>query len=124
MQSLVDVAMKEGAIGFSTGLLYIPGTYASTEEVIELARAAARHGGVYATHIREQGGELHASIEEAVTIGREASMPVQISHFKIKGKSDGGQLATRSSSSSSIAAKASTSSSTPIPMIVQAPDYR
>lgn len=92
MQSLVDVAMKEGAIGFSTGLLYIPGTYASTEEVIELARAAARHGGVYATHIREQGGELHASIEEAVTIGREASMPVQISHFKIKGKKRWGSI--------------------------------
>ena len=92
MQSLVDVAMKEGAIGFSTGLLYIPGTYASTEEVIELARAAARHGGVYATHIREQGAKLHDSIEEAVTIGREAGMPVQISHFKIKGKKRWGKI--------------------------------
>ena len=86
MQSLVDVAMKEGAVGLSTGLLYVPGTYADTDEVIELARAAARHGGIYATHIREQGANLHQSIEEAVTIGREANLPVQISHFKIKGK--------------------------------------
>ena len=92
MQSLVDVAMKEGAIGLSTGLLYIPGTYANTEEVIELARAAARHGGVYASHIREQADDLHASIEEAATIGREAGMPVQISHFKIKGKQRWGTI--------------------------------
>lgn len=92
MQSLVDVAMKEGAIGFSTGLLYVPGTYASTEEVVELARAAARHGGVYASHIREQGAKLHESIEEAVTVGREAGMPVQISHFKIKGKKRWGEI--------------------------------
>jgi len=92
MQSLIDVAMKEGAVGFSTGLLYVPGTYADTSEVIELAKAAARHGGIYATHIREQGAELHRSIEEAVTIGREASMPVQISHFKIKGKKRWGSI--------------------------------
>lgn len=92
MQSLVDVAMKEGAIGLSTGLLYVPGTYASTEEVVDLARAAARHGGVYASHIREQGAKLHDSIEEAVTIGREAGLPVQISHFKIKGKKRWGEI--------------------------------
>lgn len=92
MQSLVDEAMKQGAVGLSTGLLYVPGTYASTEEVIELARASARHGGIYASHIREQGAKLFESIDEAVRIGREASLPVQISHFKIKGKKRWGTI--------------------------------
>ena len=84
MESLVEQAMRDGAVGFSTGLLYVPGTYADTEEVIRLAGVAANHGGVYASHIREQAARLHESIEEAVTVGREAGMPVQISHFKVK----------------------------------------
>ena len=94
MQSLVDVAMKQGAVGFSTGLLYIPGTFANTQEVIALAQAAGRHGGIYSTHIREQGASLHKSIKEAITIGRKASIPVQISHFKIKGKKRWGTIQT------------------------------
>ena len=84
MEALVEQAMRDGAVGFSTGLLYVPGTYADTEEVVRLARAASRHGGIYASHIREQGARLHASIDEAVLVGREAGMPVQISHFKVK----------------------------------------
>jgi N-acyl-D-amino-acid deacylase len=92
MKALVDKAMKDGAVGFSTGLLYVPGTYADTEEVIALARVAARHGGVYASHIREQGGALRASIDEAVAVGREAQMPVQISHFKVKGRTRWGTI--------------------------------
>lgn len=84
MESLVNRAMRDGAVGFSTGLLYVPGTYADTAEVLALAKVAAAHGGVYASHIREQGEHLHESINEAVRIGREAGMPVQISHFKVK----------------------------------------
>ena len=92
MQALVDQAMRDGAVGFSTGLLYVPGTYATTEEVISLAEVAAQHGGVYASHIREQGAKLHDSIDEAVRVGREANMPVQISHFKIKGPKRWGSI--------------------------------
>jgi len=92
MQGLVDKAMQDGAVGFSTGLLYVPGTYATTKEVVELAKVASRHGGVYASHIREQGASLHDSISEAAQVGREANMPVQISHFKIKGPSRWGSI--------------------------------
>jgi N-acyl-D-amino-acid deacylase len=92
MKTLVEMAMKDGAVGFSTGLLYVPGTYADTEEVISLARVASRHGGVYASHIREQGAELHKSIDEAVAVGREARIPVQISHFKVKGRTRWGTI--------------------------------
>jgi N-acyl-D-amino-acid deacylase len=92
MQEIVGQAMRDGAVGFSTGLLYVPGTYAETEEVVSLAAVASRHGGVYATHMREQGAKLHDSIHEAVRIGREANMPVQISHFKIKGPARWGRI--------------------------------
>jgi N-acyl-D-amino-acid deacylase len=92
MQALVDQAMQDGAVGLSTGLLYVPGTYAKTEEVISLAQVASRHGGVYASHMREQGAKLHESIDETVRIGREANMPVQISHFKLKGPARWGAI--------------------------------
>lgn len=92
MQALVEKAMNDGAVGFSTGLLYVPGTYADTDEVISLADVAARYRGVYASHIREQGAELHTSIDEAVEVGREAGMPVQISHFKVKGRTRWGSI--------------------------------
>ena len=94
MRAMVDKAMQDGAVGFSTGLLYVPGTYASTEEVVELAKVAAGHGGVYASHIREQGAKLNESISEAVHIGREAGMPVQISHLKVKGPKRWGSIGT------------------------------
>ena len=92
MQALVDKAMQDGAVGFSTGLLYVPGTYATTEEVISLAKVASGYGGVYASHMREQGAMLHESISEAVRIGREADMPVQISHLKVKGRTRWGTI--------------------------------
>lgn len=92
MQALVDKAMQDGAVGFSTGLLYVPGTYATTEEVISLAKVASGYGGVYASHIREQGAMLHESISEAVRVGREAKMPVQISHLKVKGRTRWGTI--------------------------------
>ena len=94
MKGLVDRAMRDGAVGFSTGLLYVPGTYAETSEVIELAKVASQYGGVYTTHMREQGAKLHESITEAITIGVEAGMPVQISHLKVKGPSRWGTIGT------------------------------
>ncbi len=90
MQTIIDRAMRDGAVGFSTGLLYVPGTYADTGEVVQLAQAAARHRGVYASHIRDQGRKLLESIDEAATVGREAGMPVQISHFKVYTRRDWG----------------------------------
>lgn len=86
MQGLVEKAMRDGAVGFSTGLIYIPGTYSDTEEVVALAKAAARHGGTYASHMRDEGAHVLDAITEAVTVGREAGMPVQLSHFKIDNK--------------------------------------
>ncbi len=92
MKDLVARAMDDGAVGFSTGLLYVPGTYAETSEVIELAKMAARFGGVYASHIRDQGDKLLDSIREAAEVGRAAGMPVQISHLKVKGRNLWGSI--------------------------------
>ncbi|MBM3725469.1 MAG: D-aminoacylase [Acidobacteria bacterium] len=83
MRALIDQAMRDGAAGFSTGLIYIPGTYSNTAEVVSLAAAAARHGGVYASHMRDEGEHVLQAIEEAVRVGRENAMRVQLSHFKI-----------------------------------------
>ena len=83
MQSLVDRAMRDGAVGFSTGLEYIPGTYSNTAEVVALARAAAAHGGVYTSHMRDEGIHEIEAITEAVNVGKEAGMTVEISHLKI-----------------------------------------
>jgi len=85
MESMVDEAMRDGAVGLSTGLIYIPGTYTETEEIIALAKAAARHGGLYVSHMRSEGEEIFSAIDEALRIGREANCPVQISHFKVRG---------------------------------------
>jgi N-acyl-D-amino-acid deacylase len=87
MQSLVDRAMREGAVGFSTGLEYVPGTYSNTAEVVALAKAAAAHGGVYTSHMRDEGIHEIAAITEAVNVGEEAGMPVEISHLKIDRRS-------------------------------------
>jgi len=86
MEGLVARAMQAGAVGFSTGLIYIPGTYSKTSEVVALAKVAAQHGGVYASHIRNEGDSVLFAIREAIHIGREANMPVEISHFKISSK--------------------------------------
>jgi N-acyl-D-amino-acid deacylase len=87
MQAVVDRAMREGAIGFSTGLIYIPGTYSNTAEVVALAKAAAKYDGVYASHMRDEGPHVLEAIEEAVTVGKEAGMRVELSHFKIDTRS-------------------------------------
>jgi N-acyl-D-amino-acid deacylase len=80
---LVDRAMLDGAIGFSTGLIYTPGTWSDTEEIIELAKPAGARGGIYATHMRSEGGRIMDAIDEALRVGREAGCRVEISHFKL-----------------------------------------
>lgn len=95
MEALVENGMRAGAVGFSTGLIYIPGTYSKTAEVIGLARAAAKYNGVYASHIRNEGNDeqmnVFGAIAEAINVGREAGMPVEISHFKVSSKRLWGQ---------------------------------
>ncbi|MBI3664558.1 MAG: D-aminoacylase [Acidobacteria bacterium] len=93
MEALVGQAMRQGAVGFSTGLIYIPGTYSKTPEVVALARAAAKYNGVYASHMRDEGEHVFDAINEAITVGREAAMPVEISHFKVSNKKFWGQSA-------------------------------
>jgi N-acyl-D-amino-acid deacylase len=93
MNALVEKAMMDGAVGLATGLIYLPGTFAKTEEVVELAKAASKHGGIYASHIRDEGIDVIAAIEEAINIGEQANMPVEISHFKIASRSLWGQTA-------------------------------
>lgn len=83
MQALVEQAMREGAVGFSTGLIYIPGTYSNSAEVVALARSADRMGGVYASHMRDEGEKVLDAIEEAVRAGSEAGARIELSHFKI-----------------------------------------
>lgn len=91
MEELVDKAMRDGAVGMSTGLIYIPGAYTKTPEIIALARQAARYNGVYVSHMRDEGDRVAEAIEEAVTIGREAKIPVEISHFKLSGQQNWGR---------------------------------
>jgi len=86
MDSIVEQAMKDGAVGLSTGLEYLPGMFAKTEEIVELAKVAAKYGGVYATHMRNEGIDVKKSIAESLTIGEQANIPVEISHFKISDK--------------------------------------
>lgn len=83
MNALVQAAMDAGAFGMSTGLIYLPGTYSEMEEVVSLARVVSEEGGIYASHIRNEFDLILEAIEEAITIGREAGLPVQISHFKV-----------------------------------------
>ena len=87
MSDLATKSMKDGAWGLSTGLIYNPGTYAKTPELITLAKVASSHGGFYASHIRDEGSEVLPAINEALTIGKEANMPVHISHIKVSGRS-------------------------------------
>jgi N-acyl-D-aspartate/D-glutamate deacylase len=85
MQRLLDEALSEGAAGMSSGLYYAPGLFAATEEVVALARVVARHGGYYATHLRNEAEGLLDSLDEAIHIGRAAGVPVHVSHLKAAG---------------------------------------
>lgn len=83
MRELVERGMRDGAVGFSTGLEYVPGAYSTSEEIVDLAKAAARSGGVYASHLRNEGARILEAIHEAARVGAESGLPVRISHFKI-----------------------------------------
>src|SRR5882724_8163707 len=91
MEALVEQAMKDGAVGLSTGLIYVPGTYTKTDEIIGLAKVAAKYGGLYATHMRNEGEKVADAIRESIEIGEKAGLPVEISHFKISNKKLWGQ---------------------------------
>lgn len=82
MQQLADMAMREGAWGMSTGLIYVPGSYADTDELVAIASRVAEHRGIYASHIRDEGDALVESVAEAIDIGKRARLPVHVSHFK------------------------------------------
>src|SRR5580658_3079954 len=92
MKALVRQAMQEGAVGLSTSLQYAPAPYASTEELIALAAEAARFGGIYATHIRNESDSIIPALDEAFRIGREAHIPVEIWHLKAAGKTNWGRM--------------------------------
>lgn len=91
MKALVDQAMREGAFGFSSGLEYDVGRSATTEELIELSRAASRYGGIYMTHMRDEEEGMLDALREAIRVGREARLPVQISHIKMGNRNVWGQ---------------------------------
>jgi N-acyl-D-amino-acid deacylase len=91
MDSIAQKAMQDGAIGMSTGLIYIPGSFTPTEEIVRLAKIVGQYGGVYATHMRSEGDSVVAAIREALHIGREAEIPVEISHFKVSGQQNWGR---------------------------------
>jgi N-acyl-D-amino-acid deacylase len=92
MKTLVAQAMKDGALGISTALIYPPGHYAKTDELIELAKVSGQYGGLYATHMRSEGATEMAALDEAIRIGNEAALPVEIFHLKVSGKSRWGSM--------------------------------
>ena len=92
MKALVDEAMKDGAVGVSTSLEYAPAPYARTDELIALAAEAGKFGGIYATHMRNESDSVLEAIDEALRIGREAHLPVEIWHIKVAGKDNWGRM--------------------------------
>lgn len=91
MKILVDKAMQDGAVGFSTGLIYTPGSYAKTNEIIALAKIAAIYNGVYATHMRNESDSVDYAIDEALNIAKAANISLEISHFKVGGQQNWGR---------------------------------
>ena len=92
MRAIMDTAMRGGAMGMTTALIYPPGSYATTDELVELAKAVAARGGIYASHIRGEGKEVVESVREAIAIGERAGMPVEIFHLKVAHKPSWGLL--------------------------------
>ena len=91
MERLADEVFAGGAVGLSTGLIYPPGLYSETSEIVALARVAARHGRLYTSHMRDESDHVDRAIDEAITIGRESGAPVQISHHKVAGRPNWGR---------------------------------
>ncbi len=92
MKNTLAEAMRQGAFGMSTGLIYPPGSYSKTTEIIELAKVASSFGGIYTSHIRNEGNRLLKAVKEAITIGEKAKIPVQISHHKAGGRRNWGKV--------------------------------
>lgn len=92
MRAILDTAMRGGAIGMTTALIYPPSSYATTNELAEVGRAAARYGGIYASHIRGEGKEVVQAVEEAIAVGERAGMPVEIFHLKVAYQPGWGRL--------------------------------
>jgi N-acyl-D-amino-acid deacylase len=92
MKEIVAKEMEQGAFGMSTGLYYAPGGFATTDEVVELAKVVAEYGGIYTTHMRSEGDDLIESVRETLEIGERANVPVQISHFKATGPENWGKI--------------------------------
>ena len=93
MRSLAEQAMKDGAFGLSTGLFYVPGNFAKTAEVIELAKVVGALGGIHQSHMRDEGDHIEDSVRETIRIGEEGHLPTQITHHKVIGKANWGQSA-------------------------------
>ena len=93
MRALVEQAMRDGAVGLSTGLIYLPGTFARTEEILDLATVAARFDGIYASHMRNEGSEIDRALDELFRIAREAGIRAEISHIKLSGRPNWGRAA-------------------------------
>ncbi|HWI18851.1 MAG TPA: D-aminoacylase [Vicinamibacterales bacterium] len=92
MEAMVDQAMKDGAFGLSSALIYVPGTFATTEELVALAKVAAKHKGIYISHVRGESFNLFNALDEAIAIGRDAQIPVVIFHLKVGAKANWGRM--------------------------------
>jgi N-acyl-D-aspartate/D-glutamate deacylase len=92
MEAIVDQAMRDGAIGISTSLIYLPAMYSTTDEIINLAKVAARYGGMYFSHMRDEGDKIDMGLDEAFRIGREANIPINIWHLKVGGRANWGRM--------------------------------
>jgi dihydroorotase/N-acyl-D-amino-acid deacylase len=91
MEGLVDQGMRDGALGLSTGLFYVPGTFTPTSEVIALAKVAARYGGIHTSHQRDDASKVLDSVRETIAIGEQGGLPTQVTHHKVIGKANWGQ---------------------------------
>jgi dihydroorotase/N-acyl-D-amino-acid deacylase len=92
MKTLVREAMKDGASGVSTALEYAPAPYAKTDELIALALESGKFGGIYSTHMRDESDSVPEAIDEALRVGREARVPVEIWHIKVAGRNNWGRM--------------------------------
>jgi len=92
MEAIVESAMRDGAIGLSTSLIYLPAMYSTTDEIINLAKVAAKYGGVYFSHIRDEGEKIDSALDETIRIGREAHIPVNVWHMKVSGPANWGRM--------------------------------
>src|SRR5207244_10691207 len=91
MRQLVDQAMKDGAVGLSTGLIYMPGVFSKTDEIIELAKVIGRYDGIYTSHMRHEDEEIYQALDEVFRIAREGHVRAEVSHIKLSGPTAWGQ---------------------------------